>query len=74
MQRASYPRYNEPGGPSHRASCWLYVVDEKGIQHHAIPKGVMADSEYQLLRIILLVQLARQFFHTYLYMEISTDT
>ena len=30
-------------------SCWLYVVDEKGMQHHAILKGVTIDSEYKLL-------------------------
>ena len=40
LRRDSYLRYNEPGG-----SCWLYVVNEKGIQHHAILKQVMADSE-----------------------------
>ena len=36
LRRASYLRYNEPGG-----SCWLYVVNEKGIQHHAILKAAL---------------------------------
>ena len=49
LHRASYLRYNEPGRSFHRASCYLYVVDEKEMQDHAILNGVMADSEYQLL-------------------------
>ena len=71
LRRASYLRYNEPGG-----SCWLYVVNEKGIQHHAIFKQVMADSECQLLAYCFTCAAAASCKAAFpnLYMEILTVT
>ena len=68
LRRASCLRYNEPRRPFHRGRCWLYVVNEKGIQHYTqFLSGSWLTQNINYSRINLpvqLLQLARQLFRT----------